>query len=145
MSIIRPDLNPAKSPIALGIAAGLLAILGGLVLAFGGPIAAAALFVAGIATLVILRDIEIGFWAVIAVVALLPFATIPVDIGLTPTFLDMALAGVNSSTNLKDWKKSSFLKLPVEKNAESNVPEETLTSNVDDLPFHKGRYSYLSN
>ena len=38
-----------------------------------------------------LRNQELGFFAVIGVVALLPFATLPFDIGLTPTFLDFAL------------------------------------------------------
>ena len=88
------NLNPTNSPIGLGLLAGFFAIFGGLVLAFGGPIAAAALFLAALAALVVLRDIEIGFWAVIAVVTLLPFATLPFDIGLTPTFLDMALGAV---------------------------------------------------
>ena len=102
MSVTRPKipavslskLNPTRSPLGLGLLAGLFAIFGGIVLAFGGPIAAAALFIASIAALVVLRDIEIGFWAVIAVVALLPFATLPFDIGLTPTFLDLAMGAV---------------------------------------------------
>ncbi|MDX1416339.1 MAG: O-antigen ligase family protein [Candidatus Promineifilaceae bacterium] len=89
-----PDLNPTRSPLSLGLLVGLLAIIGGLVLAFGGPIAAVALLAAACAALIVLRDMEIGFWAVIAVVALLPFATIPIDIGLTPTFLDLGLAAV---------------------------------------------------
>jgi O-antigen ligase len=46
---------------------------------------------AGAAGAIVLRDIEMGFWGVIAVVTLLPFATLPVDVGLTPTFLDVAL------------------------------------------------------
>jgi O-antigen ligase len=69
-------------------------VLAGVVLAFGGPLAAIALLLAGGAAFVVLRDIEIGFWGVFAVVCLLPFATLPVDIGLTPTFLDLALAAV---------------------------------------------------
>jgi hypothetical protein len=73
---------------------GMTAVLGGLVLAFGGPLAALALLLAGIAGFIVLRDIEIGFFGVIAVVCLLPFATLPVDIGLTPTFLDVALGAV---------------------------------------------------
>ncbi len=90
----RMNLNPAQSALGLGLLAGLVAVAAGLILAFGGPLAAAALLLASIAALIILRDIEIGFWAVIAVVALLPFATLPFDIGLTPTFLDMALGAV---------------------------------------------------
>ena len=46
------------------------------------------------AAVIVLRDIEIGFWGVILVVALIPFATLPIDIGLTPTFLDLAIAAV---------------------------------------------------
>ena len=64
------------------------------VLAFGGPVAGAGVLLGGLAALLILRNIELGFFAVIAVVALLPFATLPVDIGVTPTFLDFALGGV---------------------------------------------------
>ncbi len=78
----------------LGLVLGGTAVLGGLVLAFGGPLAGAALLAAILVGLVVLRDIEIGFWGVIAVVCLLPFATLPIDIGLTPTFLDMALGAV---------------------------------------------------
>lgn len=91
----RPvTLNPAGSPLALGLLIGLIAVAGGVVLAFGGPIAGLAVIVAGLATVLVLRDIEWGFFGVIAVVALLPFATLPVDIGLTPTFLDFALGAV---------------------------------------------------
>jgi O-antigen ligase len=84
-------MNPADSALSLGLLAGATAVLAGIVLAFGGPIAGAAVVIGGLATLLVLRNIEIGFFAVIAVVALLPFATLPVDIGLTPTFLDFAL------------------------------------------------------
>lgn len=81
-------------PLLIGLMAALLALLGGLVLAFGGPLAGIALILAGVAGLVVLRNIEMGFWGVIIVVCLLPFATVPVDIGLTPTFLDLALGSV---------------------------------------------------
>ena len=91
---IQESINPARSPLALGIFLGVTAVLAGLVLAFGGPLAAIALLLAGAAVFIVLRDIEIGFWGVIAVVCLLPFATLPIDIGLTPTFLDLALAAV---------------------------------------------------
>jgi O-antigen ligase len=78
----------------VGILAGLLAVSGGVVLAFAGPLAAAALIAAGLAAAVVLRNLEMGFWGVIAVITLLPFATLPLDIGITPTFLDVALAAV---------------------------------------------------
>lgn len=94
MSTLRPNLNPTQSPLGLGLLIGLTAVVGGSILAFGGPIVAVAFLLAALAALIVLRDIEIGFWAVIAVVTLLPFATLPFDIGLTPTFLDMALGAV---------------------------------------------------
>lgn len=93
-SPLRDRLNPARSPLALGLLAGATAVFGGIILAFGGPIAAAAVLVALVAAVIVLRDVEIGFWGIIAVVCLLPFATLPVDVGLTPTFLDVALGAV---------------------------------------------------
>ena len=66
-------------------------MLAGIVLGFGGPVAGAAVALGGLAAVLVLRNLELGFFAVIAVVALLPFATLPFDIGLTPTFLDFAL------------------------------------------------------
>ncbi|MEM7113887.1 MAG: O-antigen ligase family protein [Chloroflexota bacterium] len=94
MTTLQKQLNPTSSPLALGILCGLTAVLGSIVLAFGGPLAGIAVVVAGVAAIIVLRDIEIGFWSVIGVVCLLPFATLPIDIGLTPTFLDMALGAV---------------------------------------------------
>ena len=84
-------LSPADSPLSLGLLIGATAVLAGAVLAFGGPVAGAAVVLGGLSTVLVLRNIELGFFAVIAVVALLPFATLPVDIGITPTFLDFAL------------------------------------------------------
>ncbi len=88
----RSSLLPR--PLLLGLLCGLVAVLGGILLGFGGPLAGTAVFLALIAGFVVLRNIEIGFWGVIGVVCLLPFATVPVDIGLTPTFLDLALGSV---------------------------------------------------
>lgn len=90
----RPEA-PSRSwqqPVLVAVLLAAFAIFGGLVLAFGGPLVALALVIAVVAGSVVLRDINIGFWGIIAVICLLPFATLPVDIGLTPTFLDLALA-----------------------------------------------------
>ncbi len=91
---LRLDLSPntlAKSPWFVGLVAGIVAVLGGIVLAVGGPIAAVAIILAVVAAFVVLQNLELGFWGVIAVITLIPFATVPVDIGLTPTLLDLAL------------------------------------------------------
>jgi O-antigen ligase len=42
----------------------------------------------------VLRDIEVGFWGLIAVICLAPFAAFPFSIGITPTFLDAAMGAV---------------------------------------------------
>jgi O-antigen ligase len=94
MSVIRDYLDPTQSIWGLAAFIAIFAIAGGLVAAFGGPLAAAAVFLALIAIFIVLRDIEVGFWGIILVVSLIPFATLPVDIGLTPTFLDLAIGAV---------------------------------------------------
>lgn len=78
----------------IGVLAGFFAVLGGLILAFGGPLAGLAAILVGAAALAVLRSMEIGLWGIIGVVCIVPFATLPVDIGLTPTFLDVALGAV---------------------------------------------------
>ena len=107
--------NLAQSPLAVGLLVGITAVIAGLILAYGGPIAGAALLVAGIAAYVVLRDIEIGFWGVIAVVCLLPFATLPIDIGVTPTFLDVALGAVVGIwvLSIVTGRKRSIINSPV--------------------------------
>ncbi|KPK13102.1 MAG: hypothetical protein AMJ56_03500 [Anaerolineae bacterium SG8_19] len=91
---ISTFLTGSKGPTILwvGLVAGLMAVMGGLILAFGGPLAATGVMIAVLAAIIVLRDIESGFWAVVGVVCLLPFATIPIDVGITPTLLDLALA-----------------------------------------------------
>jgi hypothetical protein len=86
------DSGRRRSSLTLGLAAGAVAVVGGLVLAFGGPVAAAGLLLALLAAVVVMREIEFGFWAIVIVVCLMPFATIPIDIGVTPTLLDLAMA-----------------------------------------------------
>ncbi|MBP6471794.1 MAG: O-antigen ligase family protein [Chloroflexi bacterium] len=88
------DKKLGLSRLTLGLLLGGTAVLGGLILGFGGPLAGAAVLAALLVGFIVLRDIEVGFWGVIVVVCLLPFATLPFDIGLTPTFLDMALGAV---------------------------------------------------
>jgi O-antigen ligase len=70
------------------------AAVGGALVTLGGPIIAAAVVVAVAAVLLVLREIEIGLAGLIGVICLLPFAAFPVDIGITPTFLDAAMGAV---------------------------------------------------
>lgn len=91
MEIVNTNKDKLRHAFWLGLAVGITAVLSGIILAWGGPLAAAAVFIAGLAAFMVLRDMEVGFWGIIAVVCLVPFATLPIDIGITPTFLDVAL------------------------------------------------------
>jgi O-antigen ligase len=78
----------ALAIIALSV---LIALGGGLFVALlGGPIALGAILGLIVLTM-ILRRIEIGYAALIAVICLLPFAAVPINFGFKPTFLDLVL------------------------------------------------------
>jgi polysaccharide biosynthesis protein PslJ len=70
------------------------ATLGGAIVALGGPWVATALVLATPIAIWVLRDMEVGFWGLIAVICLAPFAAFPFSIGITPTFLDAAMGAV---------------------------------------------------
>src|SRR5215218_4844386 len=72
---------------AIGLAGGLLALL----LVVGGPIVAFGALFGLMAGLYIISNISAALYGVILVTALLPFGTLPFKIGVTPTFLDVAL------------------------------------------------------
>ncbi len=84
------QLSPSD-PTAVAALAALVALLMGFTIAFGTWLAGAAVILGIIGAWVVLRDMELALWATIGVICLLPFATLPVDIGLTPTFLDVGL------------------------------------------------------
>ncbi|MBI2845729.1 MAG: O-antigen ligase family protein [Chloroflexi bacterium] len=72
----------------------LVGIILGLALALLTPLWAGAVLAAIFLGLAVLRSIQVGFFSLIAIAALLPFAAIPIYIGFYPTFLDAALLGV---------------------------------------------------
>ena len=80
-----------RSTLVIILLSVLVALGGGLFVALlGGPLALGA--VLGLAVMVlILRRIEVGYAALIAVICLLPFAALPVNFAFKPTFLDMVL------------------------------------------------------
>jgi O-antigen ligase len=73
---------------ALCVAAGLVA---GTYLAILSPVYAIAGTLALAGGLLMLRDAQWGFAALIGIICLLPFGALPFKIGFTPTFLDIAL------------------------------------------------------
>ncbi len=80
-----------NSPLILALLAALLALLGGIILAYGSWLAGVALLLIGIGAWLMLRNMELGLMATFAIICLLPFATLPIKIGVTPTFLDCSL------------------------------------------------------
>jgi len=75
---------------ALLLLAILVGLAGGLIVTVIGAILVAALVLALAGGLWALRDIEIGYAALILVIALLPFGAVPVPFSPKPTFLDLA-------------------------------------------------------
>ena len=90
----QPRATAADNPLFVGALAGGLALLAGIALAVAGPLPALALLIAATAGFVVLRWVELGLWGMIGVIYLLPYATLPVDVGITPTLLDVVLAAV---------------------------------------------------
>ena len=69
----------------------IVAALAGLFVALLSGLYALGAVIGVIVLVLILRNIEIGFAAVIAVITLLPFAAVPLNIGFKPTFLDLVV------------------------------------------------------
>ncbi len=76
--------------LALGLGCALALFLAAAV-SFSSPAIVIAGIVALAAGVVIMTSIEFGLFAVLGVAILLPFASIPVNLGFNPTFLDLAL------------------------------------------------------
>lgn len=86
----------------IGVAIGLIGGLIGLAIVVAGiPLTFAAIF-GLLVGLYILTDVSAALYGVIFVTALLPFGTVPVRIGFTPTLLDVAL-GVFLIVYLFQW------------------------------------------
>jgi len=69
------------------------AVLAGALVVLLGPPLALVVVVATPVAVVTLLDVRYFLWGALAVITLLPFATLPVDIGVTPTFLEVMLVG----------------------------------------------------
>lgn len=89
--------RPGVAVLATLALSAIVATLAGLLIALLSGLYALGLALGLIVLVLILRDIELGFMALVAVIALLPFAVVPLNIGFKPTFLDLvvlALFGV---------------------------------------------------
>ena len=86
----------------------------GAVIGLLGPLYGSAVLVALAVGYAVLRSTMVGLVVVIGVICLLPFAALPIDIGFSPTFLDLALVAVffvwiTQTATQKDYR---FLALP---------------------------------
>jgi polysaccharide biosynthesis protein PslJ len=86
----------------------------GAVIGLLGPIYGSAALIALVVGYAMLRSVLVGLVVVIAVICLLPFAALPIDIGFSPTFLDLALVAVFFVwvTQMAGQKDYRFLALP---------------------------------
>jgi hypothetical protein len=88
--------------ILIGVAIGAVGGLVGLLLAVAGPIIAFGMLLGLFAGLYVLTNINAALYGIVAVMALLPFATFPFRIGFTPTFMDAAM-GAFLAVYLVQW------------------------------------------
>lgn len=75
----------------IGLALGLIAGVVGLMLVILGPTLTFAGVMGLLLGLYVLTDVEVALYGAIGTMVLLPFGTLPVRVGFTPTLLDMAL------------------------------------------------------
>jgi O-antigen ligase len=88
--------------VMLGLTIGIVGGLIGLLLAVAGPVVAIGAIIGVLAGLYILTDITAALYGLIAVIALLPFGTLPFKVVVTPTLLDIA-AGAFLLVYLFQW------------------------------------------
>lgn len=77
--------------LALGALLAVIGMLVGLSLAVIGPIYTAALLIALAGAIWVMSGLRNAMWAIVAIIALLPYAALPFKIVITPTFLDLAM------------------------------------------------------
>ena len=90
-------LGPARRQqpaLVVGIALATLTTVIGALLGFLGPLKAIAVLLGVALAIWAVTNLEHGLWGTILIIALLPFGTMPFKFVLTPTLLDIALAGV---------------------------------------------------
>jgi O-antigen ligase len=97
--------------LVIGISAGLI----GLLVAVTGPVIAVGAVLGAMAGLYVLSNVSAALYGVILVTTLIPFGTLPFKIGITPTFLDIAM-GAFVLVYLAQWmsgRRQGFRFTPV--------------------------------
>lgn len=83
-----------KVALTLGAALAMIGALIGLMLALIGPIYTGILLIALAVGIWVIAGLENALWSMIAIVMLLPYATLPFKVVITPSFLDLAMGAV---------------------------------------------------
>jgi len=78
----------------LGVALAAVALALGALLGFTGPLITAGVVLGLIGAVMVLSHLEVAVWAMIAIITLLPFGSLPFKVVFTPTFLDLAMLAV---------------------------------------------------
>ncbi len=87
--------STTRQTIAVTVLCLIVGIAGGALFAFLGPLLATAFVVALAGGLLMLRSTQFTFFALVTLICLLPFASLPLpDIGFSPTLLDLVLAAL---------------------------------------------------
>lgn len=86
--------RPRYRATLIGSGIAIIAILVGAIIGYTDPFVTLAILGSVAIGILILSNLEIGLWGVILVVAVLPFATLPLKLILTPSMLDIVLGCV---------------------------------------------------
>ncbi|MEP7200195.1 MAG: hypothetical protein ABI874_10280, partial [Chloroflexota bacterium] len=81
------SLKLSYLPLLISILA--LGLLAGAAVSFVNPALAFAALIGAVGFVVLARDAQWGLYGVMAMVTLLPFAAVPLNVGFSPTFLDL--------------------------------------------------------
>src|SRR5690242_18203968 len=89
MSAQAPLATRGSSSFLLGLICVLLGLLAGAAVSLVNPALGFAALLAMVGAVVLARDTQWGLYGVTAIITLLPFAAVPLNVGFSPTFLDL--------------------------------------------------------
>ncbi|MFW5772332.1 MAG: O-antigen ligase family protein, partial [Phototrophicaceae bacterium] len=93
LQVIYARLDRRTTAVLLGLAIGILGGALGIAVTMMNPVLVAGGVFGGVVGLYIITNIQAALYAIVLVMMLLPFGTLPFDIGFTPTLLDAAIGG----------------------------------------------------
>ena len=128
-AIFNSDRRGIALAATIGLSTIAALIVGLFVALLSGPIALG-IVLALLVLAQILRQIEVGFAALAAVICLLPFGALPINIGFKPTFLDLIIVALYGVWMLEraTGKLGRFISTPL------TIPVETVPSRPFGFP-----------